>query len=95
METWYDERYRTAHFVCDISQLYHTSSISAIYRIHNFAKQCIIYMNDKSHRGGIPLHTKEAVARRIIQLCEEKNIAVNALATRSGVTPSTVYSMLN
>ena len=41
------------------------------------------------------MHTKEAVAKRIIQLCEEKNIAVNALATRSGVTPSTVYSMLN
>ena len=41
------------------------------------------------------MQTKEAVARRIIQLCEEKNIAVNALATRSGVTPSTVYSMLN
>ncbi|MBQ7299141.1 MAG: helix-turn-helix transcriptional regulator [Clostridia bacterium] len=41
------------------------------------------------------MHTKEAVAKQIIQLCEEKNIAVNALATRSGVTPSTVYSMLN
>ena len=41
------------------------------------------------------MHTKEAVAKRIIQLCEEKNIAVNALATRSGVTPSTVYSILN
>lgn len=40
------------------------------------------------------MHTKEAVAKRFIQLCEEKNIAVNALATRSGVTPSTVYSML-
>ena len=38
---------------------------------------------------------KKAVADRLLQLCEEKNIAVNALATRSGVTPSTVYSMLN
>ena len=41
------------------------------------------------------MQTKEAVAKRIIQLCEEKEIAVNALAVRSGVTPSTVYSMLN
>ena len=39
--------------------------------------------------------TKEAVARRIIELCAERNIAVNALANISGVAPSTVYSMLN
>ena len=38
---------------------------------------------------------KEAVARRILQLCDERNIAVNALANISGVSPSTVYSMLN
>ena len=41
------------------------------------------------------MNTKEAVARRILELCEERNIAVNALATVSGVSPSTVYSMLN
>ena len=39
--------------------------------------------------------TKKAVAERIIQLCEERNIAINALANISGVAPSTVYSMLN
>ena len=39
--------------------------------------------------------TKEAVAQRIIYLCAERNIAVNALANISGVSPSTVYSMLN
>ena len=38
---------------------------------------------------------KEAVAKRILQLCDERNIAVNALAHVSGVSPSTVYSMLN
>ncbi|CDA91358.1 putative uncharacterized protein [Ruminococcus sp. CAG:563] len=38
---------------------------------------------------------KEAVAKRILQLCDERNIAVNALANISGVSPSTVYSMLN
>ena len=39
--------------------------------------------------------TKEAVAKRILGLCDERNIAVNALANLSGVSPSTIYSMLN
>lgn len=38
---------------------------------------------------------KEAVERRIVELCDEKGIAINALANISGVSPSTVYSMLN
>ena len=38
---------------------------------------------------------KEAVAQRILKLCEERGMAVNALATISGVSPSTIYSMLN
>ncbi len=38
---------------------------------------------------------KEAVAKRIVQLCAERNIAINALANISGVSPSTVYSILN
>ena len=41
------------------------------------------------------MNTKEAVAKRIIELCNEKNIAINALANISGVSPSTVYSILN
>ena len=41
------------------------------------------------------MSTKEAVAKRILQLCDERNIAVNALANISGVAPSTIYSMLN
>ena len=41
------------------------------------------------------MNTKEAVAKRIIQLCQERNIATNALANISGVAPSTIYSMLN
>ena len=41
------------------------------------------------------MNTKEAVAKRILELCEERNIAINALATVAGVSPSTVYSMLN
>ena len=41
------------------------------------------------------MYAKEAVAKRILQLCEERDIAVNALANLCGVSPSTVYSMLN
>ena len=41
------------------------------------------------------MNTKEAVAARIIELCNDRNIATNALANISGVSPSTVYSMLN
>ena len=41
------------------------------------------------------MNTKEAVAKRILELCEEKHIAINALANISGVAPSTIYSMLN
>ena len=38
---------------------------------------------------------KDAVANRFLQLFQARNIRPNELATRSGVTPSTVYSMLD
>lgn len=41
------------------------------------------------------MNTKEAVAKRILALCEERQIAVNALANIAGIPPSTIYSMLN
>ncbi len=41
------------------------------------------------------MNAKEAVARRIQTLCLERDIAVNALANQCGVSPSTIYSMLN
>ena len=41
------------------------------------------------------LNTKEAVAKRILNLCTERNLSVHALANLSGVSPSTIYSMLN
>ena len=41
------------------------------------------------------MNAKEAVAKRILELCDEKNIAINGLANISGVSPSTIYSMLN
>lgn len=41
------------------------------------------------------MNAKQAVARRIIELCRERDLAINALANLSGVSPSTIYSMLN
>ena len=41
------------------------------------------------------MNTKNAVANRIIELCNQKNIAINALANMSGISPSTLYSVLN
>ena len=41
------------------------------------------------------MNTKNAVAERIIQLCNQKNIAINALANMAGISPSTLYSVLN
>ena len=38
---------------------------------------------------------KQAVVDRFLQLCEERGIKPNELANLSGVTPSTVYSMLD
>lgn len=41
------------------------------------------------------MNAKDAVALRIQALCAERNIAVNALANLCGLSPSTIYSMLN
>ena len=41
------------------------------------------------------MNTKKAIVNRIIQLCTDRNIAINELAARSGVSPSTVYSILD
>ena len=38
---------------------------------------------------------KDAIVLRIKELCRQKGIKYNTLATSSGVTPSTVYSLLD
>ena len=37
---------------------------------------------------------KDAIVLRLQQICRERNIRYNELANRSGVTPSTVYSLM-
>lgn len=41
------------------------------------------------------MDAKEAVSRRIQELCAQRKLTINALANLCGVSPSTVYSMLN
>lgn len=41
------------------------------------------------------MSVKDVVATRFTCLCNERNIRINQLANLSGVTPSTVYSMLD
>lgn len=38
---------------------------------------------------------KDAVVLRLQNICRERNIRYNELAVRSGVTPSTVYSLMD
>ncbi len=38
---------------------------------------------------------KDAIVARFMELCTEKGIKINELATLSGVTPSTAYSMMD
>ena len=41
------------------------------------------------------MSVKDAVAQRFRELCTERGIRPNELAVRAGVTPSTVYSLLD
>lgn len=41
------------------------------------------------------MNVKDMVAQRFLELCRERNIRINELAYRAGVTPSTAYSMMD
>lgn len=41
------------------------------------------------------MNVKQATAKRIEQLCEENGIVINKLANECGITPSTIYSILD
>ena len=41
------------------------------------------------------MNVKDIVAKRFLELCNERGIKINELANISGVTPSTAYSMLD
>lgn len=41
------------------------------------------------------MDTRTAVANRLLELCEQKRLSVNALATTSAVPPSTLKNIIN
>lgn len=41
------------------------------------------------------MRTKEAVCRRILQLCRENDLSVNALSIRCGITQSTLNNIVS
>ncbi len=41
------------------------------------------------------MSVKDAVTDRFHEICKERNIKINELANLAGVTPSTVYSMMD
>ncbi len=38
---------------------------------------------------------KDAIVMRVKNICTSRNIKYNELATRAGITPSTIYSMMS
>lgn len=40
------------------------------------------------------MDTREAVAKRILELCVEKNVTVNGIANLSAIPPSTVKNII-
>ena len=41
------------------------------------------------------MQIKDAVVLRLQNICRKRDIRYNELATRSGITPSTVYSLMD
>ncbi len=41
------------------------------------------------------MDTRQAIARRLLELCEDKNLSINALARISAVPPSTLKNIIN
>ena len=40
------------------------------------------------------MKTREAIAKRIEELCEQNNLTINGLATKAAVPPSTVKNII-
>ena len=41
------------------------------------------------------MNTRDVVAARITELCEQKGMTLNELANQEGIPPTTVYSIFN
>jgi DNA-binding Xre family transcriptional regulator len=63
---------------------------------HNYASAYTPVRNVHYHLYEVmDMTVKDAVALRFQGLCQQRKLRPNQLATLSGVTPSTVYSMLD
>lgn len=52
-------------------------------------------MIDNQQKQGMPMNIGEAVKKRILELCRERNISMNKLSTMSGVTQSTLNNIVS
>ncbi|MFI3201134.1 MAG: helix-turn-helix transcriptional regulator [Eubacteriales bacterium] len=52
-------------------------------------------VHNSNIKQGDKMQIKQAIVSKFKNLCDERGIALNQLATLSGVTPSTVYSMVD
>lgn len=76
-------------------------SLLTIPKISVFTLQRIFYVTTYTMKRrigytciGDTMSVKDAVVQRLDQLCAERQLNYNALATISGITPSTVYSLM-
>ena len=74
------------------TQVYHIWSEKSIYGRCNFPKKHKLYI--ELFRGDI-MDTRKAIANRLLELCEQKRLSVNALARISAVPPSTLKNIIN
>ena len=74
------------------AQVYHIWSKKSIYGRYYFPKKHKLYI--ELFRGDF-MDMRKAVANRLLELCEEKRLSVNALARISAVPPSTLKNIIN
>ena len=43
----------------------------------------------------IILNSNQAISKRIIDICKDKNMSINKLANKCGISPMTIYSITN
>lgn len=62
---------------------------------YTHVKNVSYYLQKGDNMEEKSLYVKDACAIRLRELCLVRNIRLNTLATLSGVTPSTVYSLMD
>ena len=71
------------------------SSEKSIYGRHKTEKRINFHVTIYGLKDVDTLNTRKAVAERIIKLCAERGISINALARLSAVPPSTLKNIIN